>query len=105
MNWRCLIGRHDWDEYGECRRNWQHVQGMYDPAVWLSYGGPWSRVARLRRAAKVRAGEALQAELAELGEQVTLEMCMEVARDPRLTASVLEIARERRARRSLATRE
>lgn len=95
-NWlKCLIGLHDWDEYGECRRNWTHVQGKYDAGVWLIYGGPWSRIARLRYLDRQRLGKEFQRQLAALGVEASLEMCEDVATNKELSEAMLDIAKLR----------
>lgn len=84
----CLVGRHDWDEFGECRRNWQHVQMQPGDTLrglghlmagtdWTD--GPYGRVAKRRHDAKMARGLDLQRQLAALGEDVSLELCKNAA--------------------------
>lgn len=92
---RCLFGFHDWDQYGECRRNWKHVQGKYDRSVWLTYGGPWSRVAYLRARDRERLGREFQRQMNALGQDVSFELSKHVAQEPELADAMLAVVRAR----------
>lgn len=105
----CLLGRHDWDPYGQCQRNWMHVQtepgdtwiGMAHLLRGTEYAdGPYSRVSRRRYAAQEAAGRELQARLAAMGEDVSLELCEDAFTWPDHGESLITVVRDRQERRT-----
>lgn len=75
MNWRCALGRHDWNLLGRCHRCWR-VSGISDLAESLAPGASGRAYDRRVKAA----GEDLQHQMRLLGHEVTLELCKDMAR-------------------------
>lgn len=99
LGWRgwlfCLVGAHDWDDYGQCLRNWKHV--IHTPDDYL-LGGAYTRVARRKRMARRDAGLDLQLQMAVLGFRVSLALCEDVASRPGEADAMLMLAAERAER-------
>jgi hypothetical protein len=104
---RCFLGFHDWSEFGDCARCAKvrttpadYVEGLGHLLAGTDWRGPWTRVAERKYEAKREAGRRLQGQLAALGADVSLELCVWYARERDTAESLLRLAEDRAAQPS-----